>query len=573
MGTDRTAVTVRGPLGEQTQSRTGLNGCNGPRRHRRMQALSRLVRTMITARPEGRSQSTHELDCDYLVIGAGAASLAFLDTLLTELPNAEVVLVDKHDAPGGHWNDAYDFVRLHQPSVIYGISSSQLEGNWLWGLLTKFTLPFHHRAGKQEILSYYATAVQTWVDQGKVKYYPSCVFDFAHAKKHPSGLQRFTSLDGTEEYSVTVRTKVVDGTEGEPLIPSKHPIPFPVDKDIEVLTPNNLPKLKRPHELGSRTYLVCGCGKTGMDTCVYLQEEMGVDPKDITWVVSQEPYMINRGSLISPFSYNTKVLEASGDRAAALQSMEKKGELLTLFEKKAGSAPPTVFRFPIISQEELTVLRKITRVIKRGRVVGIKKESDGISLHFKDGGEAATIQGDVSVVHCCAPGPFNGKGDEGGPGKVFVSPRFLRLSMMLGPPICMSLTMLAMLEVSKDKDLDMDFARELLGTKDESLTGEELLSQLITPFPIERTADALSQLHPIVNLAIFFGICKQDPMDTLRWMKGNRLCFHSIPWFKSEIVSLMKLMREKKAVLGMSDEQDRVLTLLISKLEPYQDLL
>merc|ERR1712188_34316 len=270
MGTDRTAVTVRGPLGEQTQSRTGLNGCNGPRRHRRMQALSRLVRTMITARPEGRSQSTHELDCDYLVIGAGAASLAFLDTLLTELPNAQVVLVDKHDAPGGHWNDAYDFVRLHQPSMFYGLASRQLEGNWLWLLFTKFTKPWEHRASKQEILSYYASAVQTWVDEGKVKYYPSCVFDFAHAKKHPSGPQRFKSLDGIQEYSVTVRRKVVDGTEGEPLIPSTHPIPFPVDKGIEVLTPNDLPKLKRKHS----HYLVCGCGKTGMDTCVYLQEVM-----------------------------------------------------------------------------------------------------------------------------------------------------------------------------------------------------------------------------------------------------------------------------------------------------------
>ena len=467
---------------------------------------------MITARPEESQSDLVELDCDYLIIGAGAASLAFLDTLLTELPNARIVLVDKHDAPGGHWNDAYDFVRLHQPSMFYGLASRQLEGNWLWLLLTKFTKPWEHRASKQEILSYYASAVQTWVDQGKVKYYPNCVFDFAHAKKHPSGPQRFKSLDGTEEYSVTVRRKVVDGTEGEPLIPSTHPIPFPVDKGIEVLKPNDLPKLKRKHS----HYLVCGCGKTGMDTCVYLQEEMGVDPKDITWVVSQEPYMINRGKLTCPFSRTQKFLEASGDRAAALQRMEKKGELLTLFEKKAGSAPPTVFRFPIISQQELTVLRRITRVICRGRVARIEKESDGISLHFKDGGEAATIQGDVSVVHCCAPGPFNGKGNEGGPGKIFISPHLLRLGLLLGPPIGSSMSMIAMLEACSSKDLlDKEAARKLLGTDDESLTGEELLSQLITPFPIAKIEDPLAQLHPITILAVYFGICKQVSVSSL----------------------------------------------------------
>ena len=24
---------------------------------------------------------------------------------------------------GGHWNDAYDFVRLHQPAALYGVNS------------------------------------------------------------------------------------------------------------------------------------------------------------------------------------------------------------------------------------------------------------------------------------------------------------------------------------------------------------------------------------------------------------------------------------------------------------------
>ncbi len=54
------------------------------------------------------------LEADYLVVGAGAAGMAFTDALIAA-SDAQVVLVDRRHAPGGHWLDAYPFVRLHQP--------------------------------------------------------------------------------------------------------------------------------------------------------------------------------------------------------------------------------------------------------------------------------------------------------------------------------------------------------------------------------------------------------------------------------------------------------------------------
>jgi len=33
--------------------------------------------------------------------------------------DAIVTLVDRRHAPGGHWIDAYPFVRLHRPSAFY----------------------------------------------------------------------------------------------------------------------------------------------------------------------------------------------------------------------------------------------------------------------------------------------------------------------------------------------------------------------------------------------------------------------------------------------------------------------
>ena len=48
--------------------------------------------------------------------------MAFADTLVAE-SDADVIIVDRHARPGAHWNDAYPFVRLHQASTFYGVSS------------------------------------------------------------------------------------------------------------------------------------------------------------------------------------------------------------------------------------------------------------------------------------------------------------------------------------------------------------------------------------------------------------------------------------------------------------------
>ena len=65
------------------------------------------------------------LQADYLVVGAGAMGMAFTDAIVTETDKS-VILIDRHHRPGGHWNDAYPFVRLHQPSAFYGVNSKAL---------------------------------------------------------------------------------------------------------------------------------------------------------------------------------------------------------------------------------------------------------------------------------------------------------------------------------------------------------------------------------------------------------------------------------------------------------------
>lgn len=162
----------------------------------------------------------NQLECDYLVVGAGSSPLAFVDTLLTELPDKKVIIIDKKSAPGGHWVDSYGFVHLHQPSLVYGIASKQLEGNWLKLMLWKRMLPWKHRASKEEILNYYASFVEEKVASKQLQFFPNTMYDFEKGENSvEDGIHYFSSVDGSLTYKVKVNEKLVDGTKGECIIP------------------------------------------------------------------------------------------------------------------------------------------------------------------------------------------------------------------------------------------------------------------------------------------------------------------------------------------------------------------
>ena len=67
-----------------------------------------------------------EIETDYVVVGAGAMGLAFADEIIHGSKDRRVVLVDRRAHAGGHWNDAYTFVRLHQSALFYGVNSEKL---------------------------------------------------------------------------------------------------------------------------------------------------------------------------------------------------------------------------------------------------------------------------------------------------------------------------------------------------------------------------------------------------------------------------------------------------------------
>src|SRR5215217_8639628 len=95
---------------------------------------------------------TRTIDADYLVVGAGAAGMAFTDALIDHA-DVRVAMVDRRHSVGGHWLGAYPFVRLHQASAFYGVASTLLGGGRLQQRGPEVGL--HERAAVSEICSYY----------------------------------------------------------------------------------------------------------------------------------------------------------------------------------------------------------------------------------------------------------------------------------------------------------------------------------------------------------------------------------------------------------------------------------
>ncbi|SDO62445.1 Pyridine nucleotide-disulphide oxidoreductase [Klenkia soli] len=299
------------------------------------------------------------VETDYLVVGAGATGLAFADTLLDET-DAHITVVDRHGAPGGHWNDAYPFVTLHQPSAFYGVNSLEL------GTRRKDTAGpnqgLYELASGAEITAYYDRVVRTrLLPSGRVGYHPMSEYDGAH------GFRNLLSGAVTE---VRVRRKVVDATYASPSVPSTHRPRLTVADDVHLVPPNALPGLA--HRPPAR-FVVLGGGKTAMDTCVWLLRS-GLDPEAITWVVPRDSWLINRVTTQPGTEFFAESIGGQADQLEAMAAATSTEDLFLRLER-AGiltrvdqDRRPGMFHLATVAPGEVEVLRRIHDVVRLGRV-------------------------------------------------------------------------------------------------------------------------------------------------------------------------------------------------------------
>ena len=327
------------------------------------------------------------LETDYLVVGAGAAGMAFTDALLAH-SDATVTLVDRRHAPGGHWIDAYPFVRLHQPSAFYGVSSVPLGRDARDAAGTN--AGFYELAGADEIRAYFAHVMhQHFLPTGRVRYFPSCDY---------LGEHRFASRLADREWKARVRRKVVDTTYLEGEIPATSAPPFEIADGVRCVPAGELAHVRERPE----RYVVIGGGKTALDACAWLLEQ-GVPAQAIRWIRPRESWWVNRRfqqphDLLPEFyrgiALQLEAMAQAGSDADLCARLEAEGFLLRIDP----GVEPTMFRGAVISEAELALLRRIEDVVRLGHVRRIGR--DEIVL---DKGRVPTSEGTLHV-HCAARG-------------------------------------------------------------------------------------------------------------------------------------------------------------------------
>ncbi len=342
-------------------------------------------------------------ETDYLIVGAGAVGLAFADTLMDEDPDCHITIVDKHARPGGHWNDAYPFVALHQPSATYGVNSMEMCPD---------RVDEHgHNAGMYplakhaEILSYYSKLMsERMIPSGRVSYHPLTEY-----KDGEAGVHRIRGILSGEEQTVHVRRKLVDGTYFKTSVPSTHKPAFEIADGARFTTPGDLPALWKEADNLPGHYIILGAGKTAMDTGVWLLE-MGVAPEKIGWVRPRDSWMFNR-KLLQPayhrieglIQFQMDLVECAASSESGDEMLAKLGERGTMLRLDE-DVTPKMFHFAVISEGEVELLRQIETVYRQGRVTKIEPGK----MHFRD--ETVEVPENTLFIDCTATAvPFEAR--------------------------------------------------------------------------------------------------------------------------------------------------------------------
>lgn len=328
------------------------------------------------------------IDTDYLVAGAGAMGMAFTDALIDHA-DAHVTLVDRRHSAGGHWNDAYPFVQLHQASLFYGVASTVLGEGTVQQEGPEAGL--QERARRSEIQHYYDGILnRRFLGTGRVTF-------LGGSEYHTDGTSHFVrSRVSGETTQVNVRRRIVDSAYLAPTIPATTPPPFGVADGVRVMPINELAKLAE----AASSYVIVGSGKTATDGIVWLLAN-GVSPDRIVWVRPREPWMLNR-AMVQPDPLVALGLATSTMAAAAgatslddlFMRLENAGVMMRIDTERA----PTMAKTPTLGTWELDLLRTIENVVRLGHIKHVTAQE----IVLDDG--VVPLTPGALIVHCAASG-------------------------------------------------------------------------------------------------------------------------------------------------------------------------
>ncbi len=371
---------------------------------------------------------------DYLVVGAGASGLAFADALVAEA-DVEVTVIDRREAPGGHWPDAYPFVRLHTPSAFYGVNSLALGEDRVDQ--AGENAGYYERATGDQVFEYFAEAAGRLTQTGRGR-----VLSGHEYLGGGGDGERVRDLSTGELHDVAVRRRVVDARYLEASIPATHAAPFQVAAGVRLVPINDLPAAAR----SDCSYAVLGSGKTAADACVWLLDN-DVQPGRIRWVRPRDAWFYDR-THFQPLEQVGAIMEGisldaeAGAHAANVDDLFERLEASGRLARIDPAWPATMYRGTMLSARELAALRQIEDVVRLGRVRRI--ELDRIVL---ERGETKTGP-DVLHVDCAALGLNDA------PATPIFQPARIVLQQVRHLSPCFNAALVGFVEAHRDDDAD-----------------------------------------------------------------------------------------------------------------------
>lgn len=332
---------------------------------------------------------TKIIEVDYVVAGAGGVGMAFVDEIITH-SDATVAIIDRKHRPGGHWNDAYPFVRLHQTSTCYGVNSTDMGGHSIDQVgLNKGC---YELASGSEVVAYFDTVMRKrFLPSGRVQYFPLCEYN----KEDDTAV----SLTCGETYEFRAKKKFVDATYLNVTVPSQRDPDFEVKGGARAVAVNQLPKVISEH----RNFVIVGSGKTGMDAVLFLLTNR-VDPDRITWIMPSDAWMFSRFDVDPGRKFTDPVTRyAIGLLQAAVEAKDYDDYFRHLVDRKLvmqldPSVKPKRWRCATFTPLELEQLRRVKNVVRKGYLESVSP----VEMKMQKG--VHPTPADAIFVDCAADG-------------------------------------------------------------------------------------------------------------------------------------------------------------------------
>ena len=329
---------------------------------------------------------TYEL----VVVGAGIAGLNALSAASEYLPKgARVLLVDQKDAPGGMWNTAYDYVRLHQPHPMFTVGD--MEWNW--------RKPRNYLAARDEVQNHLSSSLtpigaKVALETEFMQTVARCVEietgqgPMAEIAFHPNG------EPGTSKTVLTKRAIHASGLN----YALAQPLAFS-SKSVVSIIPQDLRMTLNMHP--GAAVVVVGGGKTGMDSVL---ATLAADPtRRISLIQGRGTNFLNRtkylptgmkrwtsGELVSRL-FRDLALNFDGDNEDNTLAHVRKNH-----STDAGT-DNGVFLYGLQSEEELAKIMAGLTETSADYLVDVADTPEGPQMTMRSGANSVVPEGSIFV--------------------------------------------------------------------------------------------------------------------------------------------------------------------------------